>query len=79
MYFSKDKDINKLVRKLLQLGWTYVKGRHYKLYPPNGSSMLVVPSTPSDRRAFQNFRSDVRHRLCARVERPSCGYRDLTS
>lgn len=79
MYFSKDKDINQLVRELLQLGWTYVKGRHYKLYPPNGSSMLVVPSTPSDRRAFLNFRNDVRQRLCARVEGASRGRKELTS
>ncbi|MDH2374868.1 hypothetical protein QD228_13560 [Cobetia sp. 3AK] len=60
MYFSKDKDINQLTRKLDQLGWTYAKGRHYKLYPPKGTGMVIVPTTPGDRRAFQNFRHDVR-------------------
>ncbi len=74
MYFSKDKDINQLVLKLLRLGWTYAKGRHYKIFPPNGHSMLVVPSTPSDRRAFKNFRRDVRHRLsgCIELSKHSC-------
>ncbi|MNR18447.1 hypothetical protein D3C85_1351760 [compost metagenome] len=69
MYFSKDKDINQLVLELLQLGWSCAKGRHYKLFPPNGCGMVIVPSTPGDCRAFQNFRHAVRQRLCGRAER----------
>jgi hypothetical protein len=69
MYFSKNKDINELVLKLLQRGWTYAKGRHYKLFPPNGFGMVIVPTTPGDRRAFQNFRRDVRQRLRGHAER----------
>ncbi|WP_346796317.1 hypothetical protein R5M92_12700 [Halomonas sp. Bachu 37] len=73
MYFSKNKDINQLVRELLLLGWTYAKGRHYKLFPPNGCGMVIVPTTPGDRRAFQNFRRDVRKHLhsCAEQKRHS--------
>lgn len=69
MYFSKDKDINQLVSELLQFGWSYAKGRHYKLFPPNGCGMVIVPTTPGDWRAFQNFRRDVRQRLRGNPER----------
>ena len=69
MYFSKDKDINQLTLGLLQLGWTYTKGRHYKLFPPNRCGMVIVPTTPGDRRALQNFRRDVRQRLRGHTER----------
>lgn len=68
MHFSRDKDINQLVQDLIRLGWTYSKGRHYKLYAPDGSGVVIVPFTPSDRRAFQNFRRDVRHRLRGHAE-----------
>mgnify|MGYP003600431921 CR=1 FL=1 len=69
MYFSKNKEIDQLVQKLIQFGWSYAKGRHYKLFPPNGCGMVIVPGTPGDRRAFQNFRRDVRHRLHGHAER----------
>lgn len=69
MYFSKNKDINQLVLELLLLGWTYANGRHYKLYPPNGCGMVIVPTTPGDHRVFQNFRRDARQRLRGDAER----------
>lgn len=61
MRYSKDKDINRLIRQLIRLGWRFQKGRHGKLKPPNTDSIFVtVPSTPSDRRAFRNFLGDLR-------------------
>ena len=69
MYFSKNKEINQLVQELIQFGWSYAKGRHYKLFPPNGWGMVIVPGTPGDWRAFQNFRRDVRQRLRGHAER----------
>ncbi len=78
MYFSKNKDINKLVLDLLQLGWSYAEGRHYKLFPPNGCGMVVVPSTPGDNRAFRNFRRDVRQRLRGHAERYQHSGQELT-
>jgi hypothetical protein len=72
MYFSKNKEINQLVQELIQFGWSYAKRRQYKLFPPNGCGMVIVPGTPGDRRAFQNFRRDVRQRLRGFAER----YRD---
>lgn len=35
--------------------------RDGKLQPPTGQCTLTVPRTPSDRRAWMNFRRDVRH------------------
>ncbi|MCB1958995.1 MAG: hypothetical protein KDE68_00465 [Rhodocyclaceae bacterium] len=61
MKYSKDKQIAALVRDLIQNGWHYRTGRrHGKLTCPTGRT-LSVPCTPSDRRAFLNFRRDVLH------------------
>ncbi len=60
MKYSNNKDIASLVRDLIGDGWQYRNGRrHGRLISPNGISM-PVPDTPSDRRATQNFRHDVR-------------------
>lgn len=77
MHFSKNKDINKLVLDLIQLGWRCSKGRHYKLFPPNGCGMVIVPSTPGDCRALQNFRRDIRQRLRGHAERYQHGRLEL--
>lgn len=59
--FSSSKDIHQLVRQLVSEGWHFFKGgQHGRLYPPQGSIFLSVPSTPGDRRSFLNFRQDVR-------------------
>ncbi len=58
--YSNDKNINVLVHQLLQSGvWHIRRGRHPVLTAPSGKR-LTVPSTPSDRRAFLNFKLDVR-------------------
>ena len=59
--FSSSREIHVLVRQLVHEGWCFCRGgQHGRLYPPKGSRYLSVPSTPSDRRAFLNFRQDVR-------------------
>lgn len=59
-YYCKDKMIDALVKDLRALGWGYRKGRkHGVLIAPSGRR-LSVPSTPSDYRAYKNFRRDVR-------------------
>ena len=63
MKYSNDKDIARLVRRLVResAGWYFLKGkRHGKLVAPNGKK-IPVPCTPSDRRAFDNFKWSVRH------------------
>jgi hypothetical protein len=62
--YSTSKEINALVRQLIRNGWQFRwGGQHGKLYAPNRVAYLSVPSTPSDRRAFLNFRQDVRRIL----------------
>lgn len=59
--YSASKEIDMLVRQLVRDGWWFQRGRrHGKLHAPDGMVCLSVPSTPSDRRAFLNFRQDVR-------------------
>jgi hypothetical protein len=58
--YSNDKNINVLVHQLLKSGaWEIRRGRHPVLTAASGKK-LTVPSTPSDRRAFINFKLDVR-------------------
>lgn len=57
---SKDKNINKFVRSLVKLScWTAVRGtKHVALLSPLGKR-ITIPSTPSDRRAYINFKKDI--------------------
>lgn len=60
MKYSKDKNIAALVRDLIREGWRYHQGgRHGKLTSPAGRR-IPVPCTPSDHRAFNNFKRDLR-------------------
>lgn len=58
--YSKDTDINNLVKRLLKQGWKIrAKSRkHTVLIAPN-SRRIAVPSTPSDYRAFYNFEASI--------------------
>jgi len=57
---SKDKNINTLVNDLISVGWKYKRRKkHGSIISPKGN-MIIIPSTPSDRRAFYNFRQGVR-------------------
>lgn len=57
--FSSDKNINTLVHWLLkQRRWQIRQGRHSVLISPTGQR-LAIPSTPSDHRAYLNFKHDV--------------------
>lgn len=57
---SKDKDINKFVRSLVKLScWTAIRGtKHVALLSPLGKRITIL-STPSDRRAYINFKKDI--------------------
>lgn len=59
--YSTSKEINTLVRQLVREGWQFQwGGPHGKLFAPNRGACLSVPSTLGDRRAYLNFRQDVR-------------------
>ncbi len=63
--YSASKDINVIVRQLIHQGWLFQRGKtHGKLYHPRGAKCLTVPTTPSDHRAFLNFRQIVRRANC---------------
>jgi len=60
MKYCNDRAISAFVRQLIQSGWQYrMGGRHGKLISPSGRR-IPVPCTPSDYRAFQNFKRDIR-------------------
>jgi len=60
MRYSKDKNLDRLVKSLVGCGAGIDRGKkHRKLRLKNGR-FVVIPSTPGDRRAFQNFKHDVR-------------------
>lgn len=66
--FSNNKDIDMVVRALLKNQWNYRRGKkHGAIVSPQGLK-LSVPGTPSDRRAFYNFKRDVRHIMSRRNE-----------
>lgn len=56
----KDKDTNKFVRSLMKLScWTAIRGtKHIALLSSLGKR-ITIPSTPSDRRAYINFKKDI--------------------
>jgi len=59
--FSSDKDINLFVKRLVQNGWRFKRGKkHGKLMSPWAEGMVVVPSTPGKSRALQEMESLVR-------------------
>lgn len=64
MKYCASKEIDQLVKGLIREGWHFRRGsKHGRLSSPDGLAKLSVPSTPSDYRAFLNFRRDVRHVL----------------
>lgn len=67
MRYCSAPEINNLVTQLVREGWRFRRGtKHGKLQPPQGHCTLTVPRTPSDHRAWMNFRRDVRH-IAAKV------------
>jgi hypothetical protein len=58
--FSNNKEINTLIRQLLKSKkWYCLAGKkHNSLISPKGKR-ITVPSTPSDFRAYMNFKKDL--------------------
>jgi hypothetical protein len=58
--YSSDKELNKLIRGLVASGWVYVRRRkHGLLKSPDKCFQTTVPGSPSDYRAFINFKHDI--------------------
>jgi hypothetical protein len=58
--YTRNKDVNKLVKSLIKEGWEPFKLKdHWCLKAPNGDTQLVAFST-GDRRSAIKFVSDIR-------------------
>lgn len=73
MKYSCSKDIDLIVRRHIDSGWRYQRGKkHGSLVPPTGWPRVVIPGTPSDWRSLRNFERDLkwarRTACCEHVE-----------
>lgn len=59
-YYCKDTKIDALVKDLRSLGWGFRRGSKHGVLIAPGGRRLSIPSTPSDWRAYKNFRRDVK-------------------
>ena len=60
MKYSNCKDINSLVKELIQEGWVFKRGKkHGKLYPPGSKNFKPVPCSPSCSMSYQKFKADI--------------------
>ncbi len=58
--FTSNKDFNVYIQHLCKTGWIFMRGKkHAKLIAPTGAK-VVVPSSPSDKRALDNFKRDIK-------------------
>jgi len=58
--FTSNKDFNVYIKHLCKAGCVFVRGKkHSKLIAPTGK-VVVVPGSPSDKRALDNFKRDIR-------------------
>lgn len=49
-----------IVAALIAQGWRVELGKHYKAFAPDGKSIVVLSTTPGDRRAIKNAISQLR-------------------
>ena len=57
--YSKNKNIHKIVFKLLKEGWCYRSGKKHGVIISPAGFRMAVPGTPSDSRAYKNFKQSV--------------------
>jgi len=62
MRLMQCKELESLRLRAIEQGWRVERsnGDHYKWYAPDGKTIIVSGSTPSDRRAVKNQRSLMR-------------------
>ncbi len=70
MKYCMDKDIDKLVRRLVHQGWRFRRvAKHGRLTISEGTRTLTVAGSPSDCRSFRNFQRDGRRTVRIRALR----------
>ena len=57
--FVNCKDMNRVIKALVDDGWEFSKGAHGRLTHPSGK-YVTFSSSPSDRYAFKQLERDVR-------------------
>ena len=60
---SNKKDIQDIISKLEEQGWTVTQSRgnsHWKCVAPGGVGLVFMPSSPSDSRSLRNTVSHLR-------------------
>lgn len=58
---SPQGQIKRIIDRLANSGWRVVKGRHYRIYPPDRMKAPITASrSPSDNYAVNNFIKDIR-------------------
>jgi hypothetical protein len=68
VYYSNDKELNKVITGEVKSGARYVSGKkHGKLFLAGGG-LLVFSRTPSDRRAFRNVKAELSRLLRQQAE-----------
>lgn len=61
MKYSSNKDINQLVKKLVKYGWFFQRrSKHNEIWSPNRGQRIIFSVSPSDKRAYFKFKSDVK-------------------
>lgn len=50
-------EIHNLIHEAKRQGWRVRQGKHWILYSPDGSGIVVIGLTPSDHRTVQNVKS----------------------
>lgn len=55
------KEVRELVVAARKAGWRIKEGNHFKLYSPDGRSMVVLPGTPAGgKRGLKNVCAELR-------------------
>lgn len=64
---SSNKDVNKLVHRLRREGWVYQSGKKHGKAELPGIGKVIIPKSPSDRKALLNLTREIQH-----LERQRC-------
>lgn len=65
--YSSNKDIDILVNNLVRKGFDIKRGGKHSFVIFSKIERVMIPSTPSDNRAFYNFRNQVKKQIGDRL------------
>ena len=67
--YSNDKEMNKFIRELIKNDIaSFKQGKRHDFLLVNQLQKITIPGTPSARKAYLNFKTDIRRALqCQRI------------